>query len=264
MTANRVERHRRGRRRRNKRNKGKLEQYILIAVLSIIVGGVFLIGWTGVRFIMEFRIDPDDPVDGIDISSYQTDINWYEVEEEGYEFAVIKATEGSSHVDPRFAINWKQASETGMSIGAYHFLSFDTDGDTQAENFIENVDKKWGSLPPTIDIELYGDYVNSPPDKETVDGILTQVIHDFEDAYGKKPILYTNPHVYGLYLEEDEQYEDYPIWISDPEVPDQLPDGREWTFCQYSFEGESDAVGEGEHVDLNLFNGSLWKLKHLK
>lgn len=231
--------------------------------ILLLLTGIIVVGWQGFHYLLESGIDPNDPVDGIDVSSWQQEIDWDEVEDEGYEFAVVKATEGSDHVDPYFKANWKEANGTGLVVGAYHFLSFDTDGDTQAENFIDNVKGKRGNLPPTIDVELYGDYVNTPPDREKVENILDAVIDDLEEEYGKKPILYTNPHVYGLYL-KGSKYQDHPIWISDPDRSEELEDGREWTFLQYTFEGESEAVGEGKHVDLNEFNGSLWDLKHLK
>ena len=98
------------------------------------------------------------PVKGVDVSSYQKDIDWDGLEKEGFSFAFIKATEGSSHVDSRFSENWKNAGRTGMKIGAYHFLSYDTPGASQADNFINTVNKKWGMLPPVVDVEFYGRY----------------------------------------------------------------------------------------------------------
>ena len=54
------------------------------------------------------------PVKGVDVSSYQLEIDWQGLEEEGYSFAFIKATEGSSLVDERFEYNWEEASSTGI------------------------------------------------------------------------------------------------------------------------------------------------------
>ena len=39
------------------------------------------------------------PVMGVDVSSYQGDIDWQLLESQGVRFAFIKATEGSGHVD---------------------------------------------------------------------------------------------------------------------------------------------------------------------
>lgn len=84
------------------------------------------------------------PVRGVDVSSYQLEIDWEGLEDEGYKFAFIKATEGSSLVDDRFEYNWDEANDTSIRAGAYHFLSYDSSGKSQAENYIETVDKRWG------------------------------------------------------------------------------------------------------------------------
>ena len=87
-------------------------------------------------FAVESRIDPKNPysVEGVDVSTYQLEIDWKGLESEGIDFAFIKATEGTTHVDDRFAYNWKEARKTDMRVGAYHFLSYETAGETQADN----------------------------------------------------------------------------------------------------------------------------------
>lgn len=58
---------------------------------------------------------------------------------QGIEFAFIKATEGSSFIDEKFNINYQNASKTNLKIGAYHFFSYDSEGSTQADNFIRTI-----------------------------------------------------------------------------------------------------------------------------
>lgn len=66
-----------------------------------------------------------------------------------------------------------------------------------------------------------------------------------------------------MYL--DKGYEDYYIWISDPDIPEKLPDGRDWTFCQYTFRGISENVAGGEkYVDFNVYNGSRWDFRKFR
>lgn len=203
------------------------------------------------------------PVKGVDVSSYQLEIDWPGLEDEGYKFAFIKATEGSSHVDDRFEYNWKHANRTDMRVGAYHFLSFDTDGGEQADNFISTVKKKRGMLPPAVDVEFYGDYTENHPSVEKVTEILDSFLEKIEDKYGMKPIIYTNAYVYKHYISG--RYDDYPIWISSDSIPETLSDGRSWTFCQYTFYGKSENIADGEkYVDINVFNGSSWELRNYK
>ncbi len=78
----------------------------------------------------------DYPVWGVDVSHYQGEIDWEALRAQGVRFAFIKATEGSSHVDERFAQNADGASAAGVPAGAYHFFSFESPGQTQAENLL--------------------------------------------------------------------------------------------------------------------------------
>ena len=200
------------------------------------------------------------PVKGVDVSSYQKDIDWDGLEKEGFSFAFIKATEGSSHVDSRFSENWKNAGRTGMKIGAYHFLSYDTPGASQADNFINTVNKKWGMLPPVVDVEFYGRYLKKHPERDKMYEILDPVLEKLEKKYGHKPIIYTNTYIYNTYISG--VYDNHPVWISNPDIPDALPDGREWFFCQYTFYGRSENVAGGEkYVDMNVFSGNEWEFR---
>lgn len=58
---------------------------------------------------------------GVDVSHYQGTIDWPILVGQDLDFAYIKATEGSSHVDECFADNWQEAGKTDLYIGAYHF-----------------------------------------------------------------------------------------------------------------------------------------------
>lgn len=76
----------------------------------------------------------DYAVRGVDVSEYQGQIGWDTLQHEGISFAFIKATEGSSYTDPYFNDNWSNARESGVLTGAYHFFSFDSKAETQADN----------------------------------------------------------------------------------------------------------------------------------
>ncbi|MDO4485769.1 MAG: GH25 family lysozyme [Bacillota bacterium] len=250
-----------GRSYRRKSSTGKLKLVcitVLILVAALVLRSIFF-------YIMDANSDSDEeyPVKGIDVSVFQKEIDWQGIEDEGYSFAFIKATEGSSHVDGNFEFNWKEANKTSMRIGAYHFLSFDTPGKTQADNFIKTVDKKWGMLPPAVDVEFYGEYIKQHPENEKVYEVLDVVLDELEEHYGRKPIIYTNLYIYNAYISG--RYDDYNIWISDPEIKAELPDGREWTFCQHTFRGTSENVADGgKYVDINVFNGNSHELRKYK
>ena len=98
---------------------------------------------------------------GVDVSRYQGNIDWEIISSQNFSFAFIKATEGSNHVDKYFSTNWENVSKTSVLAAPYHFLSYDSSGITQAENFISCVGKKSQMLPPVVDVEFYGAYYNT-------------------------------------------------------------------------------------------------------
>ena len=125
---------------------------------------------------------------------------------------------------------------------------------------IKTVKKRHDMLPPAVDVEFYGEYEEVHPSRKKLRKVLDTVLQDLEDHYGQKPVIYTNTYIYDTYISG--RYDDYPIWISAHDIPESLSDGRDWTFCQYTFYGQSDSIGGGEkYVDLNLFNGSSWDLR---
>lgn len=192
----------------------------------------------------------DYPVRGVDVSYYQGEIDWNVLSEDDHAmFAFIKATEGSNHQDECFAENWNNARAAGVYVGAYHFVSFESSGETQADNFISLVPKQANSLPPVLDLELYDE--NIVPTKEEVKAILDPMIEKLEAHYGVKPIIYTSSNLYVKYLLGS--YWGYDIWMSNTSC-EPLAD---WTFWQYSFKGYLPGLWADDiPIDLNVYNGT--------
>ena len=223
------------------------------AILVLLAYAAFqLCRWRGwVLYTQE--ADPEQwEVFGVDASVYQGEVDWTALAAQGVDFAFLKATEGSSLQDVRFAENWANAQAAGVRVGAYHFFSYDSPGETQADNFISAVPVTPGALPPVVDIEFYGDNLKNPPDRDHVKAVLDPLLARLEEHYGVKPILYVTYRSYDLYLKEG--YEDYLFWFSSPAV---MPFLRPWTFWQYSHSARLEGyTGGEERIDLNVFRGS--------
>lgn len=195
------------------------------------------------------------PVRGVDVSAYQGEIDWAVLSNEGIQFAFIKATEGSSFVDKRFPYNWEQVHTTNLRAGAYHFFSFDSTGEAQAEHYIGTVPKTEHMLPPVVDLELYGSYRNAPPAKAETVARLDALLTALHDHYGVRPILYATHETYALYLKD--AGDPYDIWIRNVIFYPYLSDRRDWTFWQYSNRGRlSGYKGVERFIDLNVFHGT--------
>ncbi|HOP09934.1 MAG TPA: GH25 family lysozyme [Oscillospiraceae bacterium] len=194
-------------------------------------------------------------VRGVDVSSYQGEIDWETLAGQDIQFAFIKATEGSSYADAYFADNYKQAAAYGLRVGAYHFFSYDSSGGTQADNFIKTVPIIENMLPPVVDVEFYGDKEKNPPDAETVETELTALLQKLEAYYGLKPILYATEKSYQLYIAD--RFDGYDIWIRNVITTPTLSDNRDWTFWQYTNRERLDGYrGDEKYIDMNVFYGS--------
>lgn len=225
---------------------------ILIIALSAVA--VALLFYNGVLLIN----DPDResfPVRGVDVSAYQGAIDWATLASQDIDFAFIKATEGSSFTDKRFAYNFTQASRTDLRVGAYHFFSFESGGDTQAAHFIKTVPKIENMLPPVVDLEFYGNFSAAATKKESVVSELSKMLDALYDHYGMHPIIYTAEEEYALFIEGG--FENNPIWIRGVYAKPEISDGRQWTFWQYTNRERLDGYNGSERfIDMNVFYGS--------
>lgn len=194
------------------------------------------------------------PIRGVDVSSYQGIIDWQTLSAQKIDFAFIKATEGSSYTDEFFADNYKNALQTDLQVGAYHFFSYDSSGKTQAENFISAVEPVDGMLPPVIDVEFYGDKARNLPDRTEVVRELTDMVRILTEHYRQTPIIYATEKSYRLYIAE--QFPDCDIWIRNVISKPTLSDGREWTFWQYTDRMKLEGYnGKERFIDMNVFYG---------
>ena len=195
-------------------------------------------------------------VRGVDVSHYQGNIDWKKLAGEDIDFAFIKATEGSGHVDTGFYENWEAANATELKVGAYHFFSFDSPAETQAQLYIDTVGDLSGNLIPVVDIEFYGDKFSNPPDEEDLVKELKTMLTLLEAEYGVKPMVYTTYTFYYKYLAGE--LDGYPLWIRNVYFSPNLDMRGKWTFWQYTDQAVLNGYsGAEENIDLNVFYGSL-------
>ena len=224
----------------------------VLSALFILILGVLL--YQGI-LLFNHPSEHDYPVRGVDVSSYQGEIDWDILSGEGIQFAFIKATEGSGFVDPYFERNLSGALGTPLRVGAYHFFSYDSSGAVQAEHFIAAVPKWEGMLPPVIDVEFYGDKERHPPDQTEVAVNLGEMIDRLTEYYGMAPILYATEKSYRLYIADG--FADCDIWIRNILSRPSLSDGRSWIFWQYANRGRLRGyTGREKFIDLNVFLGT--------
>ncbi len=216
---------------------------------------LFLLFYKGV-IIWNSPSEKHYPVRGVDVSSYQGEIDWQVLSGQNIRFAFIKATEGSTYTDRCFNANFEGAIAAGLRVGAYHFFSYDSSGSEQAAHFIDTVPIAERMLPPVVDVEFYGTYSDAPAAADHVLPELTVLLDTLEAHYGMKPLLYATGKAYNLYIAE--HFPENGIWIRDILKKPSLSDGREWIFWQYTDREKLDGYnGKEQFIDMNVFYGSM-------
>ena len=194
-------------------------------------------------------------VHGIDLARFQTEVDWRQARANGVSFAFIKATEGGDILDPAFRDNWRSARRNGVAHGAYHFFYHCRPAAEQARWFIRHVPRTPGALPPVLDMEWtpFSPTCTTRRDAATIRAEARTFLRMVENHYGQRPIIYTTVD----FWTDNQMWRlgDYPFWLRSVAAhPDDLYDGRHWTFWQYTSTGLVPGIS-GE-VDINVFAGS--------
>lgn len=193
---------------------------------------------------------------GVDVSSYQEDVDFKKLREQGIEFAYIKATEGTSHIDSSFEKKWTDTSSAGVFAGAYHFFSYGESGAAQAENFIKVVGELSSErLIPAVDMELSTYEVMHPPEVADVVRGLKAFLAVVEEKYGVKPLIYAQKDYYDKYLAAD--FADYPRWARNVFYPVMIDMGDDWAVWQYHDKGELEGYSGEKYIDMNVVNSRI-------
>ncbi|MEU9475888.1 lysozyme [Streptomyces sp. NPDC048191] len=199
--------------------------------------------------------------EGVDVASYQGDVNWSGLWGDGIKWAYTKATEGTSYTNPYFTQQYNGPYNVGMIRGAYHFATPDTGGGAaQADYFLAHGggwSKDGKTLPGVLDIEWnpYGDACYG----KSTSGMVSW-IRDFVNRYksrtGRDAVIYTATSWWAQCTGNNSGFGANPLWIARyASTAGTLPSGWSvYTMWQYTSAGKS----VGDH---DRFNGALDRLK---
>lgn len=242
-------------------------QVVSLAVAGVVVASTLTGGAALARSLKDHK--PHDgvtrahtmPIQGIDVSYWQGDIDWQKVRGAGISFAYIKATEGGDHLDPKFRQNWYASKRAGIVRGAYHFIYWCRPASEQAAWFIRNVPNDPDALPPVLDLEWHP-YSKTCPKRVSRSLALEKIkiiLAAMERHTGKRPIIYTDPAFHRDILQGE--FKDYHFWLRTVAAePQKKYPGRSWAFWQFTTTGI--VPGVPGKVDRNIYNGSRsdWNL----
>lgn len=181
---------------------------------------------------------------GVDVSAHQGRIDWDALARADVRFAYIKATEGGTFVDPRFAANWRDAGRAGLRRGAYHRFTLCRSAAAQAANFIRTVPRAGDALPPAVDVENFQDCAS-----RTAVAQIEEFLNTVEAHYGTRPILYVTRQFHDAH-ERDFPHERF--WIRSLYAP---PEFRRSDWVIWQHHNHAQRPGIEAPVDLDAFRG---------
>jgi lysozyme len=182
----------------------------------------------------------------IDISHYQPDPDWQALKGAGVIGVILKATEGTSYVDPTFAARRQAAKAAGLLTSSYHFLHH---GQAAAE--IEHYLK---TVMPLDGERVVIDYEDDSLDLADLEAAVQSLIEAGKNLqiaiYGGHKVkeVVAQPNAF---LAENSS-----LWLCQytsgkPSWPSTT--WKYWSLHQYSDTGQ--VPGIAGNVDVNRFNG---------
>jgi GH25 family lysozyme M1 (1,4-beta-N-acetylmuramidase) len=204
---------------------------------------------------------------GMDVSSYQGNVNWSGAWSNGGRWAYVKATEGTGYTNPYFTQQYNGSYNVGMIRGSYHFALPDrSSGAYQADYFV-NHGGGWSrdgkTLPGALDIE-YNPYGGTcyGLSQSSMRSWISSFINEYHYRTSRYPVIYSTTDWwttctgnYSGFAGND------PLWIARyASTAGTLPAGwGYYSFWQYAdsgvFPGDQD-TWNGSYTGLqNMANG---------
>lgn len=190
--------------------------------------------------------------DGIDVSGWQGNIDYSEVASSGIEIVYMKASEGTSFVDPYFNQNYTNAKANGLKVGFYHYLTARSNSEAVAEAnfFVSTISGMTPDCRLAMDFESFGNL-----SAEEINEIGLTFMQTVESLSGKEMVIYSDTsnasNIFGGGLTN------YPLWVAQYEVEEPTPNGNwdSWVGWQYTDAGEISGING--YVDRDRFTDGI-------
>lgn len=191
-------------------------------------------------------------MNGIDVSQWQGYIDFSAVKNAGVEFVYIKASEGTEFVDPFFYRNYANATQAGLPVGFYHYLTAKNEDAARAEawHFVEVTEGLSAAGKMVMDIENMEGLARSE-----VNAAARTFLESVERYSGKSAAIYADAYYAEGVLEEE--LASYPLWIAqyDAEEPTTNTPWGGWAGWQYTDMGR--VAGIQGNVDRDIFGEEM-------
>lgn len=203
--------------------------------------------------VFAFPPSNDEIYEGIDVSEWQGTIDFEEVKEAGIDIVYIRASEGTSYIDPYFKENYENAKVNGLKTGFYHYVTARTveEAREEAEFFVSNIKGTEPECKLAMDFESFGDL-----SKDQINEISKVFLETVQTLSGKECVIYSD--VYNAReIFDEELAKKYAIWVADYFVEEPADNGKwsSWVGFQYTDQGRINGI-DG-NVDRDKFTNGI-------
>ena len=191
---------------------------------------------------------------GVDVSSYQEDIDWERVRDAGFDFALIRIgyrgySVGNIFPDERARENLAEAKAAGFDVGVYFYSQAISPEEAreEAQWCLDFLAGESLQLPVVYDWEYVSPSARTGGmDRETLTECAKTFCGIIENG-GYQPMIYFNKHV-SQDLLDLEALAEYPFWLA--QYKNQMDYPHQVDFWQYTESGSVPGI-EGD-VDIDL------------
>ena len=190
---------------------------------------------------------------GIDVSSWQGNINFTDVKNSGIDIVYIKSSEGTNYIDPYFERNYQNAKANGLKVGFYHYVTARSteEARNQANFFAKVISGKEPDCKLAMDFESFGNLsVNE------INEISKVFLETLENTTNKEVLIYSNS--YSARTIFSESLNIYPLWVANYGVS--KPGGNDkwstWVGWQYTSTGRVNGISG--NVDRDQFTNDVF------
>lgn len=185
---------------------------------------------------------------GIDISVWQRGLN---IANTGAEFAICKATQGTTIVDPCCDAHYQAAKKLGLKLGVYHYAS-GGDPVAEADFFVKNIRGYIGEAILVLDWEKNQ---NARYDEHA--SWCLKFLNRVKELTGVKPLIYMSASVIKAADWSSVVKADYGLWVAG------YPDGRDswdvpefkWNVSPWPFYAIWQYSSSNGRLDRDVFMG---------
>ena len=193
---------------------------------------------------------------GVDVSTYQGNIDWNKLKSAGVNYAIIRAgyrgySKGAIVEDEKFRQNIQGATEAGIKVGVYIFTQAinEAEAKEEAQFLLDAVSEYDINGPFVIDTEYY-DADPTARANDLTRAERTAVVKTFCDtikAAGKKPMVYAGTEwlLFGLNWDE---FAEYDVWYAYYGETPILP--YKFSMWQYSMKGALSGISVDVDLDM--------------